>query len=115
MNIFNIFRKIYYGCKWQGPDKTWYWNGQPEWEALWENGKLTSIKRWYRNGKIEFERPFVNGKHGITRWWYKNGQIESEDYYLYGGKVTEEEFRKHELVVELAGIGGLDEKQQEND
>ena len=38
----------------------------------------------------------------MAKWWYKNGKIKYEIYWLYNEEVTEEEYRKHELVESLA-------------
>ena len=50
-------------------------------------GKDAIEKTWYQNGQLEFEGSYSYGKkHGTHRWWYENGQLEFEEYYKYGKK-----------------------------
>ena len=86
--------------------KKYYPNGQLEHEIPYHQGQLHGLaKYWYENGQIKYEVPYYQGQqHGIAKWWYENGQLWCENYYLYGEPVTEEEYRKHELVVKLSKV-----------
>ena len=60
--------------------------------------------QYYDTGKVRRMTKWINGKkHGIKRSFI-DGVVFSLTYYLYGNIVTEEEYKKHELTEELAGL-----------
>ena len=62
-------------------------------------------KVYYSNGQLHSEIPYHKGqRHGIIKWWRKNGQFKRQEYHLYGEQVTKEEYRKHELIENLASV-----------
>lgn len=62
-------------------------------------------KHYYQTGELYYEIPYENGeRHGIQKGYYKTGEVNYIWYYLYGNEVTEEEYRKHQLTEQLAGI-----------
>ena len=68
-----------------------------------EQTKIEKI--YYSNGQLHYEIPYhQNQRHGIVKWWCENGQLECENYYLYDEQVTKEEYRKHELIENLASV-----------
>ena len=89
-----------------GMKRVWYKNGQLKYEFPFQNDKRHGISKWwYENGHLQHEFIYhQDQQHGIARHWYDNGQLEYEEYFLYDEEVTEEEYRKHELVEELAGV-----------
>lgn len=61
-------------------------------EVVWDKG-------YYIDGGIEYESPRVNGKiHGMETGYYPEG------VYISGEFVTEEQWRQHELITQLAGL-----------
>ena len=87
-----------------GIAKGWYEDGQLRYEVLCHHGQIHGMEKgWYENGQLQYEVPCHQGRqHGISKWWYESGQFEKERYYLYDEQVTEEEYRKHELIENLA-------------
>ena len=43
-------------------------------------------------------------KDGKRHGSFKTPDLDKDNYYLYGKEVTEEEYREHELIEEIAGI-----------
>jgi len=98
--------------------KTDYLNGEKHGvEESYDNKGNISARSYYKNGRLHgvsksyaenikdayMEIPWKDGKvHGIGINRYEWGN----DYfcYLYGNKVTKEEYREHELTEELSGI-----------
>jgi len=84
--------------------KTFYYNGQIEYEEYYLNNKLhnpegPAFKSWYDNGQIKYEEYYLNGKRHNSdgpayKCWYDNGQIEYEEYWLNGTLLTKEEFNE---------------------
>ena len=86
--------------------KKYYPNGQLEHEIPYHQGQRHGIgKWWYENGQLQYETTYHQGQlHGIGKWWHEDGQFWYENYYLYDKQVTEEEYRKHELIVKLSKV-----------
>jgi len=109
----------------------WYTNGQIRWEENYVNGQRHGKSLWwYDNGQKYVELGYCQGqRHGKNIMWHTNGQKEWEvdyrngkahgkyilwpryncenprvRYYLYGNPVSEEEYRKHQLIEKLAGL-----------
>ena len=84
--------------------KEYYPNGQIKYEIPYHQGQRHGIRKWWHeNGQIWYETTYHQGQlHGIGKWWYEDGQFWYENYYLYDEQVTEEEYRKHELIESLA-------------
>lgn len=67
--------------------------------------KTETIQYHYNNGNLRWEESYHEGqRHGIFKHWHRNEEFCCEDYYLYGNKVTKEEYRKHELIEKLSGL-----------
>ena len=81
-------------------------NGILQLEIPYSNGQIHGIKkRWRYTGEISIETPYVHGQlHGIQIHWNRNGEPRSFTYYLYGYAVSEEEYRKHELILLVSGV-----------
>ena len=86
--------------------KYYYETGELSYEAPYKNGERHGIwKGYYITGELSYESPYENGElHGVERVHYETGEVKYTNYYLYGNKVTEEEYRKHELTEQLANI-----------
>ena len=80
------------------PKRTYYANGQINYEEYWVNGYLhredgPAFTHWHDNGQIRREEYWVNGNlrrddgPAITIW-YENGQIHREEFWLNGKEVT---------------------------
>ena len=40
------------------------------------------VKSWYPNGQLEYEFNYKDGKiDGLSNWWYDNGQLETILHY----------------------------------
>jgi len=75
-------------------------------ETPYLNGKRRGTRKvYYEDGKLYSETPYLNGQfHGVYRAYYEGGELWYENHHLYGRGVTKEEYRKHELIEELAKI-----------
>lgn len=84
----------------------YYENGQIRWSWPIKNGEYNGMCRgWYKDGKLWYEWPCRNGRwYGLRREWDLHGKLIVKQYHLYDKKVSEEEFRRHELTIQLAGI-----------
>lgn len=89
-----------------GVEKIWYYDGKPQFEICWDNGKKHGLtKVWYSTGQVLSETNYFNGaKHGKCIKYEKNGSVITTSYYLNGKEVSEEDFRRYELICELSGI-----------
>ena len=91
-------------------ERSYFSNGNMEYEAEFVNGKLDGIskvwledgtlfsvsqysndhphgnwKKFHPNGKLMFELNYEYGeKHGTEKWYYENGQVKSEQEFEYG-------------------------------
>jgi len=62
-------------------------------------------KQYYKTGELMLIGQWHNKKrHGMFKYYYKNGKLKHETPYLYGEKVSKEEYREHELIEMLSGI-----------
>ena len=86
--------------------RDYYTNGQLSFEYNYKDGKLHGLsKEWYSSGAIGCERYFKNGKrHGPDKFWKEHQKLTHVDYYLYGNRVTEEEYKTHDLIEKLAEL-----------
>ena len=60
-----------------GPERSWYKNGQLKCLKNYSNGKLDGVlKEWYENGQLQLERSYKNGRavDKLTRW-FEDGKI----------------------------------------
>jgi len=87
-------------------ERTHYPNGNIKSEAHYHRGQQHGKSvGWYENGQQWWERDYHHGQqHGKSVGWHENGQQLWEIYILYGNEVTEEEYRKHQLIIQVAGI-----------
>ena len=95
-------------------DRSYYSNGQLEYEAEYLNNKLDGISRyWTEDGILISESEYSNGqenaswkkyhpngslmndteyfhgkKHGFEKWYYENGNLKSEVQYKFGEPIT---------------------------
>ena len=84
-----------------------YWpNGKLQYEEAYQNSKYHGVCRgWYESGQLRYEWPHQNGQpHGVCKWWHEDGLLRREHYYLYGEQVSQEEYREHQLIEQLAGL-----------
>ena len=91
-------------------ERSYYQNGNLEYEAEFVNGKLDGTskvwleegtlysvsqysndqphgawKKFHPNGKLLFAMNYEYGeKHGTEKWYYENGQVKSEQEFEYG-------------------------------
>ena len=69
--------------------------------------KLFSGRRrhYYESGELLCDLEIDDGKlHGVQRYYYKTRKLNSEYHYLYGYKVTEIKYQKHQLAEEQLAI-----------
>jgi len=60
---------------------------------------------YYLTGELRYKIPWINGQeHGIQKYYNRSGEVKSTFYYLYGNKVTVEEYREDQLIKELAKL-----------
>ena len=81
----------YLNGKLDGLSRTWYENGPISSASLYDNGQPHGIwKKYHINGSIMYEVHYEYGeKHGIEYWYYDNGQTKSEQRFSYGISVSE--------------------------
>jgi len=87
--------------------KSYYSTGELWYEINCPSGERHGIERgYYQTGELNWETPYLNGKrHGVAKIWFNNGQLDYwKRYHLYGQIVSEEEYREHELIEELAKL-----------
>jgi len=96
-------------------EKSYYENGNIEYEAIFINGKLEGTsklwlkdgtlisesnynngyphglwKKYFANGQLKYETTYEFGKkQGYEKWFYENGQIKLQQYYENGEKTNE--------------------------
>ena len=96
-------------------ERSYYQNGNLEYEAEFVNGKLDGTSRvWSEDGNLYSKSEYSNGqphgvwiifhsngalmhevqyeygqKHGVEKWYYENGQLKSEQKFSYGKPVTD--------------------------
>ena len=85
----------------EGLGRSWYKNGQLEWEGNYHQGKREGVWRsWYQNGQLELEENYHQGEpEGVWRKWYENGQLVWEGNYHQGERegVWHEWYRNGQL------------------
>jgi len=86
--------------------KGYHPNGNLAYEIPYQNGELHGVVKAYDlNGKLRGEMSYQNDKiHGVEKHYSQNGKLHQEIPYLYGERVTKEEYREHELIKRLAKI-----------
>lgn len=88
-------------------ERGYYDNGSIRYETPRHEGKLHGIhKTYYDNGRLGSETSYCEGKlHGVYRaYYYSDGKLSCELYYINGTEVLEQEWRRYELTIQLAGI-----------
>lgn len=96
-------------------ERSYYQNGNLEYEAEFINGKLDGTSRvWSEDGTLYSKSEYSNGqphgvwiifysngtlmhevqyeygqKHGTEKWYYENEQLKSEQKFSYGKPVTD--------------------------
>ena len=96
-------------------ERSYYQNGNLEYEAEFVNGKLDGTSRvWSVDGNLYSKSEYSNGqphgvwiifhsngtlmhevqyeygqKHGVEKWYYENEQLKSEQKFSYGKPVTD--------------------------
>ena len=96
-------------------ERSYYQNGNLEYEAEFINGKLDGTNRvWSEDGALYSKSEYSNGqphgvwiifysngtlmhevqyeygqKHGTEKWYYENEQLKSEQKFSYGKPVTD--------------------------
>ena len=96
-------------------ERSYYQNGNLEYEAEFINGKLDGTNRvWSEDGALYSKSEYSNGqphgvwiifhpngalmhevhfeyglKHGAEKWYYENKQLKSEQNFSYGKPVTD--------------------------
>ena len=69
---------------------------------------MSNIKieeHYFSSGKLAIRYQIKNGqRHGFRRSWFDDGTLAYKKYYLYDIEVTEDEYRAHILIEQLAGI-----------
>lgn len=107
-----------------------YDNGNLHFEIPYVNNKKHGLKRVYRfNQEVWTETVYKNDlrdgqhilyykggspfmiasytrgeRHGTIIYYNRNGNVSSEKHYISGWVVTKEEWRKHELITQLAEL-----------
>ena len=73
-------------------ERSYFPNGNSEYEAEFINGKLDGISRvWLENGSLTSESEYSNGyPHGIWTAYHPNGSLMSKTNYEYGKKHGDE-------------------------
>ena len=75
-------------------EKSYFSNGNVEYEAEFINGKLDGVSRvWLEDGTLISESEYSNGQpHGIWMRYHPNGSIKYEIRYEYGKKNGDEKW-----------------------
>ena len=84
-------------CFYHGPQRSFYVNGQLEYEKNYERGILVGVQRaWYENGQLKYEENYKNGKlDGVRRVWHENGRPYEESNYKEDGSVSSRAWDKN--------------------
>lgn len=69
-----------------GPQKTYYANGQVQEEVTYKNGQRNGpYKVYHENGKVKYEANFKNGQlHGWSKMYYEDGKLKDQAYFHNG-------------------------------
>lgn len=84
------YEAIYINGKLDGISRVWLEDGSLFSESGYSNGHPHGIwKKYHPNGKTMYETIYEYGKiNGSEKWFYKTGQIKSEQYFLNGNPTT---------------------------
>jgi len=95
----------YKNGKRNGIEKRYYISGKLLSETTWKDDQLHGIDVDYADGIIDSELFWKNDMlHGPETKLGASGDRYISDYWLYNRAVTEEEYREHELIEELAKL-----------
>ncbi|HXB57929.1 MAG TPA: hypothetical protein VNU95_00080 [Candidatus Acidoferrales bacterium] len=89
-------------------ERSYYPNGQLQWEGSFRNEKLTGlVKHWHDNGILSKECPYDEGlEHGICKQWDKSGNLLGE-YHMDRGTGTEKSWYENgQLERESDSVSG---------
>ena len=77
--------------KLDGLSRVWLEDGMLLSESEYSNGQPHGIwKRYHPSGSIMYEVHYEYGKkHGDEKWFYKNKQVKSEQKFIHGKPATE--------------------------
>lgn len=90
-------------------ERTFYPNGQVEWEATIKDGKpIGMVRHWYENGVLKQECPCdENGlEHGVVKDWNKEGELVNESRWSHGTGVSKSWFGNGQLESESHYVHG---------
>lgn len=90
-------------------EKTFYPNGQLEWEATIKNGKpVGMVRHWYDDGVLKRECTYDDDglEHGIARDWNKEGKLLGEFRWDHGTGISKNWFEDDRLRSEHHYIRG---------
>jgi len=70
----------------EGKNKSWYTNGNRQWELVYKQDKaMGPVKRWYENGIIShYYYCNMGTKMGPFQRWYENGNLMFNCQYIEG-------------------------------
>ncbi len=76
----------YKNGKREGIHEVWFVNGQPYFKGEWKNDKQEGIHyQWHENGKLWRREEWKNGvEDGIHEQWYKDGQLVFREEFRNG-------------------------------
>ncbi len=86
------------------PYKTYYENGQKEYEGQIRNGLLNlegNWKKWYSNGTLahDFSYDDATLPDGTWKWWDENGKLIKEYKYDHGISKSKSDFIKNNIYA----------------
>ena len=90
-------------------ERTFYPNGQLDWEATIKDGKPVGLVRhWYENGILERECHYDKDglEHGIVKDWDKEGKLLGESNWEHGTGISKSWFEDGRLKSESNYIRG---------
>lgn len=90
-------------------ERTFFPNGQLEWEATVKDGKPIGIVRhWYENGMPKRECPYDDDglEHGVVKDWNKEGKLLGESEWHHGTGLSKNWFENGQLRSEHSYICG---------
>src|SRR5690349_18987332 len=90
-------------------ERTFFPNGQLEWEATIKDGKPAGmVRHWYENGNLKRECPCDEHglEHGIVRDWDKDGKLLNESEWHHGTGVSKSWFENGQVESESDYVRG---------
>ena len=89
-----------------GTHTGWYENGRRDYIVNYADGVFHGLYiSWHQSGYPLNRGTYCMGKlHGLCERWNEYGDMDEVTYFLYHKRVTEEEYRKHILIEEMAGL-----------